>query len=378
MDKVTSAPKRILFSSNVAWNLVNYRGGPIRRLLAEGHTVIAVAPEDRHAQTLVDWGCTYVPLKMNSSGLSPKDDLALANRLRHIFRAQRPDIVFSFTIKNNIWGAFAARLANVPFIPNVSGLGTAFQNKGWLRSLVTTLYRLSFRHVPLVFFQNADDEALFCKLGIVPADRVVRLPGSGIDLSRFAQTPLPGAGDSMTFLVIARMLWDKGIGEFVEAAQQVRARYPGCRFQLLGFLDVDNRTAIGAEQMRVWEEQGAISYLGTSDDVRVQIAEADCIVLPTGYGEGTPRTLLEASAMGRPIITTNVPGCREVLHEGENGFACVPGESATLADAMVRMVELGSVGRARLAAGARRIAEAEYSEERVISAYRAALASYAR
>jgi glycosyltransferase involved in cell wall biosynthesis len=375
--KVPGPSRRILFSSNVAWNLVNYRGGLIQQLLADGNTVIAIAPEDRHAATLAAWGCTFLPLQMEAAGISPRADLALMAQFSALFRAHRPDIVFSFTIKNNIWGAFAARRARIPFVPNVSGLGSAFQKAGWLRSVVTWLYRIAFRKVPVVFFQNADDEALFKDLRIVRAVQARRLPGSGVDLERFEATPLPGSGDEVTFLLIARMLWEKGIGEFVEAARLVRQRYPAARFQLLGFLDVDNPSAITAAQMAAWHDEGAISYLGTSDDVRTQIAVADCVVLPTSYGEGTPRTLLEACAMGRPIITTMVPGCREVLREGENGFACAPKATESLVSAMMRMIELGAEGRARLAAGARQIAETDYSEQRVIAAYYETLSQHA-
>lgn len=372
------ASKRILFSSNSAWNLVNYRGGLIRSLLADGHAVIAVAPPDDHASTLTEWGCTFLPIELLPSGLSPRADLALMRQFHRIFREQRPDIVFSFTIKNNIWGAIAARALRVPFIPNVSGLGAAFHRKGWLQRLVTQLYRVAFKRLPRVFFQNEDDESLFVRARIVRPHQTVRLPGSGVDLNRFPARHLPGSEDRLTFLLIARMLWEKGIGEFVDAAREVRRAYPAVRFQLLGFLDVDNPSAISAEQMSRWHEEGHISYLGVSADVRTQIEQADCIVLPTGYGEGTPRTLLEASAMGRPLITTLVPGCREVLRQGENGFACAPRNAASLTAAMMRIIEIGPEERARLGQNARRIAEAEYSEQRVIAAYSAALGAFAR
>lgn len=370
--------KRILFSSNAAWNLVNYRGGLIRHLLRMGHEVIALAPIDRHANTLSEWGCTFVPIEMEASGLSPRADSALLRNFTTIFKTYHPDIIFSYTIKNNIWGGIAAQRNGIPFIPNVSGLGAAFQGKAWLRHAVTLLYRFAFRRLPLVFFQNADDEALFVRLGIVPATRTARLPGSGVNLDHFKPTALPGGQDWVTFLLIARMLWEKGVGEFVAAAREVRQQYPETRFQLLGFVDVDNPTAISSEQMAAWHDEGHVSYLGTSDDVRDQIARADCIVLPTAYGEGTPRTLLEASAMGRPIITTTVSGCREVLRDGGNGFSCQPKDAKSLAEAMKRMIAVGTAARNGMAQQARHIVETEYSEQLVISAYTSALERYAR
>lgn len=365
--------KRVLFSSNAAWNLVNYRGGLIREMLAAGHHVIAVAPVDRHADTLEQWGCTFLPLSMEATGLSPRADLALLRRFGQIFRDHRPDIIFSYTVKNNIWGALAARSAGIPLVPNVSGLGSAFQHGGWLRSIVTLLYRLAFRRLPLVFFQNADDQARFETLKIVQPGQAARLPGSGVDLARFSASPLPGNSDQVTFLLIARMLWEKGVGEYVAAARRVRKRYPNSRFQLLGFVDVDNPSAISMNQMTQWNAEPGISYLGESDDVRTQIAAADCIVLPTAYGEGTPRTLLEAGSMGRPIITTMVPGCREILRDGRNGFACRPKDVESLVDAMTRMIDIGTLERAQLGRGARQVVEDEYSEQRVIAAYLSAL-----
>lgn len=365
--------KRVLFSSNAAWNLVNYRGGLIREMLAAGHQVIAVAPVDRHADTLKQWGCTFLPLSMEATGLSPQADLALFRQFGRIFREYRPDIIFSYTIKNNIWGALAARSTGIPLIPNVSGLGSAFQHGGWLRTIVTLLYRIAFRRLPLVFFQNADDQTRFEALKIVRPGQSARLPGSGVDLTRFSASPLPGRGYQVTFLLIARMLWEKGVGDYVAAARRVRQRYPDTCFQLLGFVDVDNPTAISLDQMTQWDSEPGISYLGESDDVRTQIAAADCIVLPTAYGEGTPRTLLEAGSMGRPIITTMVPGCREILRDGTNGFACLPKDVESLVDAMIRMIDIGTLGRAQLGRGARQVVEDKYSEKRVIAAYISAL-----
>lgn len=373
-----SGRKRIMFSSNAAWNLVNYRGGLIQQFLAAGHEIIAVAPKDRHADTLIQWGCRFVPIRMDAAGLSALADLELLKQFRRIFRIYRPDIVLSYTIKNNIWGALATRGTNTPFIPNVSGLGSAFQSQGWLRGLVTLLYRAAFRGVPLVFFQNADDEALFVKLRIVRAEKTARLPGSGVNLARFATAPLPGDDRKVTFLLIARMLWEKGVAEFVEAARSIRSEHPGARFQLLGFLDVKNPSAISAEQVADWVREGPIEYLGTTDDVRGPIANADCVVLPTVYGEGTPRTLLEASAMGRPIITTEVSGCREVLRDGENGLMCLPSSSTSLATAFRRFISIGPAERAEMGRNARRVVENEYDEQLVVEAYFSALAAYAR
>jgi glycosyltransferase involved in cell wall biosynthesis len=248
-----------------------------------------------------------------------------------------------------------------------------FIHNGWLVKLVRVLYRVALRKSTKVFFQNADDRALFVASGLVRAQVAGLLPGSGIDLVRFAPAPLrASSASSFRFLLIARMLRDKGVQEYVEAAQILRTRWPKVECCLLGFLDVQNPAAISSEQMKEWVQQGQVSYLGVSDDVRPYIADADCVVLPS-YREGTPRTLLEAAAMGRPIVTTNAVGCREVVDDGKNGFLCEVRNATNLAEKMEKMLNLSVAQREEMSVYGRKKMELEFDEQLVIDQYLATL-----
>lgn len=240
---------------------------------------------------------------------------------------------------------------------------------------VRWLYRMALGTSAKVFFQNNDDRQMFVAGGLVRAEVADLLPGSGVDLARFAVAPLePAAGTERKyrFLLIARMLYDKGVGEYVEAAKLIRARWPQAECCLLGFVDAQNPSAISRAQMDAWVEAGYVSYLGLSDDVCTEIAAADCIVLPS-YREGTPRTLLEAAAMGRPIITTDAVGCREVVDDGHNGLLCQPRDAADLAAKMEHMLSLTHAQRAEMGLRGRAKMEAEFDEQIVIRKYLAAI-----
>jgi len=368
---------RILITVNSSWNIFNFRAALVSALIADGHEVTVLAPPEPEAALLETMGCSFVPLTMDRKGLSPLNDLAFLLRLLFYFWRLRPDIVLGFTIKNNIFGAVAARLLAAPFLPNVTGLGTAFLRGGWLGRLVPALYRLAFARVPLVFFQNRDDRALFIDRGIVRAHLANLIPGSGIDLRHFAPAPTAGVdrGPAVVFLMIARMLRDKGVEDFVAAARIVLRQHRNVQFQLLGSLDAENRTAIGPTEMDAWVAEGVVEYLGQLADVRPAIVAADCIVLPS-YREGMPRTLLEGAAMAKPLIATNVAGCREVVEDGVNGILCRVRDAEDLAAKILSMVDLGPCLRAEMGAAGRRKVEQEYDQAIVIDAYRKAISGF--
>ena len=283
-----------------------------------------------------------------------------------LLKRERPDAYLGYTVKPNVYGSLAAHFLNIPVINNIAGLGAVFINSSWLTRVVQNFYRLALRRSFKVFFQNADDEALFIEKKLVPSARTDRLPGSGIDLERFSLAPLPQGAPR--FLLIGRMLWDKGVREFVEAARMLRARGVDAEFCLLGFLDVKNPTAISRETMDEWAREGVINYLGTTDDVRVAIATAHCVVLPS-YREGTSRTLLEAAAMGRPLVTTDAAGCREVVDDGVNGYLCRIRDATHLAEKMEQIVLLGTAERAEMGRRGREKMEREFDERLVIGKY---------
>lgn len=368
---------KLLLTVNVAWNFVNFRRALIEGLVADGHEVVALCPVDDTTARLEALGCRVVDLQMDSKGLSPIRDLNLMLRMREHFRRERPDVVLSYTIKNNVYGAIAARPLGIPVIPNVTGLGTAFLSGRGLAWFVTRLYRLAFQRLKRVAFQNTDDRDLFLRRRIVRPDQVMMVPGSGIDLNRFQPAPLPEPGQPLKFLLIGRLLRDKGVLEYVEAARMLKARGVNARFQLLGAVDAVNRTALDAATVAEWVEEGVVEHLGTTDDVRPVIADADCVVLPS-YREGTPRTLLEAAAMARPCVATDVPGCRQVVEDGKTGLLCKVRDAQDLADKMADMVAMGADGRRDMGLAGRARVERYYDQALVLDAYRAAIAELAR
>ncbi|MEO7247512.1 MAG: glycosyltransferase family 4 protein [Novosphingobium sp.] len=369
---MTELPPLIMLGANQAWNLTNFRAGLIEALIARGFRVIAVAPEDAEIEArLAELGCAFAPVSIDSMGLSPLRDLRSLAALYRLMRKHRPAAWLSWTIKPNTYGAIAARLCRVPALPNVSGLGTAFIAGGLLGWLVRKLYRVAFARATTVFFQNGDDRALFLREGMAREAQARLLPGSGIDAAVW-KAPSDQRPQRRQFLMVARVVADKGVREYVEAARSLRAAWPDARFRLLGPLEVNNRTAISRAEVEAWVAEGVITYLPPSRDVRPMIAEADVIVLPS-YREGLSRILLEASAMGRPIVTTDVPGCRDVVRDGESGFLCRPRDAASLALAMGRAAALSDVDWERMAVAGRARVIAEFSQARVTALYLEAL-----
>jgi glycosyltransferase involved in cell wall biosynthesis len=316
-----------------------------------------------------------IEVRIDRSGLNPFADLALLGNYRSILKKLRPAAYLGYTIKPNIYGSLAAASLRVPALPNVSGLGTAFIRGGPLQLLVTQLYRAAFRKAPVVLFQNDEDRQLFVDRRIARQDQGRVLPGSGVDLDWFAPVPVPNGPP--TFLLMARLLRDKGVAEFVEAARQMRAQLPEARFQLLGPIDEGNRTAISGAELKSWVSAGIVEHLGTTDDVRPFIEAATAVVLPS-YREGLPRSLLEAAAMGRPLIATDVPGCRDVVDHGVDGLLCEVRDPTALALAMHRMADMPTRERQAMGEAARRKVQERYSEEFVVQAYLDILANLDR
>lgn len=368
------AGRRLVIAANAAWNLVNFRAGLIRALIGDGWEVVAAAPEDAASRAALEaMGCRFVAIPMTSRGMSPPADLRVLRDFRRLFRRERPQVMLGYTIKPNVYGSIAAWLTGVKAINNISGLGTGFMRPGPLQRLVVLLYRVGLARSHTVFFQNEDDRSLFVARGLVRRERTALLPGSGIDLDRFAAAPPPDpARPGPVFLMIARLVYDKGVGEFVEAARIVRRTRPDARFVLLGFLGVDNQTAVAAADVARWEAEGVLSYRPPLDDVRPAIADANVVVLPS-YREGTSRVLLEAAAMARPIVATDVPGCREVVDDGRSGLLCRVRDAASLADAMLRMCDLTAEARAAMGQAGREKVAREFDQALVIEAYRARL-----
>ena len=365
------ARRTVILSGNSSWNIVNFRGGLIAALRGAGFEPVVIAPIDPAGEgRMALLGVRRFTVDMDRSGLNPFKDLKLFLQYRRLIREIGPAAYLGYTIKPNIYGSLAARLCGVPALPNISGLGTVFLRGGLLGWFASVLYRVGLSGAPIVFFQNHEDLSEFVDRKLVRPEQARLLPGSGVDLDRFAPTPLPPG--PVTFLLIGRLLGDKGVREFVEAARRLRREGSEARFQLLGPVDAGNRTAITRAELEAWVAEDTIDNLGETDDVRPFIARCHAIVLPS-YREGLPRSLLEGAAMGRPLIATDVPGCRDVVDDGVNGILCAPYDAASLAEAIRKLSAMSADDRAAIGAAGRAKVQGQFSEERVIEAYLQAL-----
>jgi glycosyltransferase involved in cell wall biosynthesis len=349
------------------WSVVHFRGPLLQAMVERGHRVVACAAAADAAQVkaLHAMGVSYRQIPFDRTGLSPLSDLATARSLVTLFREIRPDVVFSYAVKPVIYASLAARLAGVPRIFSmIEGLGYAFgSGAGVRRSLleraVRVLYRAAMPINRCVFFLNPDDRLVFDRLGLLGArNRSVVLNGIGVDLDHFAPAPLPEEG--VSFLLMGRLLRPKGVGEYVAAARLIKARYPEVKFRLAGGFDSHHPDAIPPSELESWVSDGTIEFLGVLKDVRPAVAAASVFVLPSYYPEGQPRTILEAMAMGRPIITTDSPGCRETVEPGRNGYLVPVRDVPALVEGMEAFIREPPLAAA-MGGQSRRLAEAKYN-----------------
>jgi len=369
---------KLVVTVNSSFNILNFRSGLLRALMQDGHEIVVLAPRDDYTQAiLADIGCVFVELKMDRRGTSPIREAACLKAMIQNIRRLQPDVILSYTIKNNLYAGIAARLTKTPIIPNVTGLGTVFSNSGPMTSFATYMYRQAFRSAAVVFFQNIEDQAQFLRADMIPSEIARTLPGSGVDLDRFRVSPLPVCPGAPVFLLIARLLWEKGVGEYVDAARRLRKRYPKAIFRLAGGLETPSPAAIPKATLSKWIDEGIIEYHGQLRDVRPIIAASTCVVIPTYYREGTPRALLESGACGRPIITTDTSGCRTVVLDGESGHLVAPHDSQDLERAMLRIAEMSHDALEAMGAAGRSLVEQRFDEKFVIRAYTEAIAEIA-
>jgi glycosyltransferase involved in cell wall biosynthesis len=366
------ADLRVILVCNTSFAIYTYRQGLIRTLVARGVEVTVIAPRDRTTDLLAEMGCRYIELAVASKSTNPLDDLRTLWQLYRLYRSIEPHVVFHYTIKPNIYGSVAAWLAGVASVAVTTGLGYVFIQKSRAAQVAKRLYRFAFRFPREIWFLNHDDEAAFIEQNLlVHPERARLLHGEGVDLEQFAPAPLPERSSraEFVFVLIGRLLWDKGIGEYVEAARRLRVRYPFARFQLLGPLNVDNPSALTRADVDAWQQEGIVDYLGEAHDVRPVIAAADCVVLPS-YREGVPRTLMEAAAMGRPVVATDVPGCREVVEHGVNGLLCEVRNVESLAAQLARMLDMSDAERRAMGQRGRQKVASEFDERLVIERYK--------
>jgi len=361
-------PRTIVFVYNTAEYLVRFRLGLMRAMRRRGWRVVAAAPPDDHSPTIVAAGIPFVPIPMERKGRNPLADFRLWWRLLGLYRRERPSIVHHFTVKPVIFGSFAARVAGIPGIVNsVPGLGYVFLQGGRLRIMVERLYRLAFSPRVQVVFHNQDDRDFFVRRRMACFGQTHVICGSGVDTEYFAPrfcSEKDSPSSRPAFALVARMLWDKGVREFVAAARICHQHNPHTRFVLAGTPDPGNPSAVSPGWLRSLHALGYMEWRGHVDDVRPVLAEAAVVVLPS-YREGAPRSLIEAASMARPIIATDVPGCREVVLPGINGLLVPVMDVAALAEAMLTLAGDPDL-RHRMGQAGRRRVLLEFAERRII------------
>jgi len=360
--------KTVTLSSNTSWYLYNFRASTIRRLVEDGYRVVCLSPQDHYSEKLVDdLGCEWLHLAIDNHGSNPFRDAGLVYQFWRYYRQLKPVAALHFTIKNNVYGTWAARLLGVPAINNVSGLGTAFIRKGPVSGIVRMLYRTSQPFASRIFCQNEEDLEQLLAARLVPGDRLELLPGSGVAPARFHPGLREKHSGPLRFMYAGRMLADKGVHELVGAVRSINARSLQCELWLCGFADVENVSAIASDQLLAWGKEPGIRWMGHSDVMEEVYARVDCVVLPS-YREGMPRSLLEAGAMGLPVVATDVPGCRSIVEHGVNGVLCEARNTGSLAGAMRRILDMSEQERSAMGANGRSLVASKFDERFIVEA----------
>ena len=353
---------------NTSWGMYRFRADLIKHFVSQNFRVVVVAPFDQYSSLLTDLGSEVVSLKVDRKGTNPISDIFYTIKLTKIILSNKPDVVLSYTIKPVLYGTLAAWITGVPQrIGITTGLGNTFNSNNLINKITKILYKVCLRFSTQVWFLNSDDQEIFLVNKLVAKQKAFVLPGEGVDVHEYR--PREEIPKKMTFTLISRMLWDKGVGLFVEAAHEVKKKFPEATFLVVGPVDTDNPEGIPREQLEKWNNEGVIQYLGPTDDVRSVLLKTSCLVHPTYYKEGLPRVLMEASSMGIPSITTDIPGCRDVVVNGFNGLLVPPKDFQALALAMVKFIELDPHESDQLSAnGVRRVTE-NFSSELITSVY---------
>lgn len=359
--------KKLAIVVNNSWYAWNMRTNLALSFQKKGYDVFFICPSDEYTEKIKD-NFKYISIDIDSKGTNPFNDIKLIFKYYRIYKELNPSIILHYTIKPNIYGTIASYILKIPSINNIAGLGTLFIKQNLVTKIAKLLYKISQNKAKKVFFQNKEDYELFTREGLVRKEISDILPGSGVDIEKFKPRQKINS-NKFKFLLVSRMLWAKGVGEYVEAAKKLKDKYENVEFELLGHLDFPSPTAISKEQMKEWTNNDLVKYLGSSDDVRIELSDADCIVLPSYYREGTPRVLLESASMQKPIITTNNVGCRDVVDDNISGFICNPQDVDDLVLKMDKMFNLSKEERIQMGKAGRKKIIKEYDEKIVIHKY---------
>ena len=349
---------KIMILTNSDVGLYKFRGELIAELLKQ-HSVTIVLPGGDCIRPMEEAGCRFIETPIDRRGINPATDVKLFARYRKILKREKPDFVITYTIKPNVYGGFACRLEGVPYAVNITGLGTAFENGGMLKKLVVFMNKAACKKAKVVFFENEGNRRLFIKEGIVPEERTHRLNGAGVNLDRYTVTDYP-AGETTRFLFMGRVMKEKGIDELFDAMRKLAADGLNVHLDVLGSYEEDYRSVI--EQ---YEKEGWLTYHGFREDVRQFIENCHCFVLPSWH-EGMANTNLESAACGRPVITSNIPGCLEAVEDGVSGFLAERKNADDLYSVMKKFIALPYEARKAMGLAGRRRMEEIFDKKKVV------------
>lgn len=354
--------KKILMLGNSEIVIYNFRLELVEKLLADGHQVVISSPPGEKIDQLVKMGCVHEPVEMNRRGTNPVAEIRLLVHYYKLMKKMEPDIVFSYTIKPNIYGALAARKMAIPYVTNVTGLGSALENRGLLQQLMIYLYKLSMARVQTVFFQNEKNRQFFTSHNIA-VNRHAILPGSGVNLAKFNLLDYPSTEKTIDFVFISRIMKEKGIDEYLEAAKVIKEKYPYTRFHIAGFFEEEYEDII-----EDYQKKDIVHYHGMLKDIRSLLSETHCTVLPS-YHEGMSNVLLESAASGRPVLASNVHGCIETFDDNNSGYSFEPRNTKSLIEAMERFLALEHQEKKNMGLAGREKMEKEFDRQVVVNNY---------
>lgn len=360
---------KIAFTNNILKDTLNFRGNVIKSFLNEGYEVTVICPDDKSINIKdFDERINFIPVEVSRKGKNPFSDLIYCKKLFDVYQKEKFDLIFHYTIKPNIYGNIAAHFAKIKAISIIPGLGHLFINESFATKIVEILYRFSLNYANEVWFLNEDDKKEFLKRKLVRESKIKILPGEGIDLEKFKPIKIERNDNKVIFLMIARVLWEKGFEEYVEAAEILMRKYSNLEFQLLGGIDTGNPSGVPKEIVMKYHNNKTINYLGTTNNVSSIISKCDCLVLPS-YREGVPRTLMEGASMEKPLIATDVTGCREVVINNYNGFLCEVKNSKDLANKMEKLLLLSQDEKEKLGKNGRTLVRKKFEDSIVIKKY---------
>lgn len=355
--------KRILILANKDITLLYFRKELIEKLVAEKNEVTVCFPKSDKVNEFINMGCKFIDIKMDRRGTNPIKDMGIIFHYLRILKETKPDIVLTFTIKPNLYGGFACRIKKIPYIANITGLGTALQNEGLLQKLTIFLYHIAFKKIKCCFMQNEDNMKFFEKHNIANGKRKL-LPGSGVNLEKYKLLEYPKENDDLEFLFIGRIMQEKGIDLYIETAKYIKSKYKNTKFHVIGYCEQDYE-----QKLEDLQNQGVIIYHGKQDDMIPFYKMSCCTIHPTYYPEGMSNVLLESAASGRPVITADKPGCREIVDDGVTGFIVKPQDIETLKIAVEKFINMPYEEKVNMGLEGKRKVEKEFDRNIVIKSY---------